>query len=70
VLTQAQQDAVKTDKWCFVVVANHFYVAEACDVIAALHCQGKWLSGLAVDFFALVPVPRDDVPPLPNFPSS
>jgi hypothetical protein len=68
VLTQAQQDAVKTDKWCFVVVANHFYVAEACDVIAALHCQGKWLSGLAVDFFALVPVPRDEVPPLPKFP--
>jgi hypothetical protein len=70
VLTQAQQDAVKTDKWCFVVVANHFYVAEACDVIAALHCQGKWLSGLAVDFFALVPVPQDEVPPLPNFPST
>ena len=69
-LTAAQQDAVKTDKWCFVVVAKHFYVAEACHVTAALHCQGKWLSGLAIDFFALVPVPKDEVPPSPDSSSS
>ena len=64
-LTVEQQDAVKTDKWCIVVVCKHFFVGEACDLVAALACQGKWLSGLVVDAFALVPVARDQYPPLP-----
>ena len=61
-LTVEQQDAVKTDKWCVVVVCKQFYVGEACDLVAALECQGKWLSGLIVDAFALLPVPKDQGP--------
>ena len=56
VLTIEQQHAVKTDCWCCVVVCDFFYVAEASYVVAGLECEGKWLSGLVIDAFALVPV--------------
>jgi hypothetical protein len=66
VFTVQQQEAVKTGKWCVLVVCECFYVAEPCDVIASLLCQGDWLTGLIIDCFALVPVSQEEHPPRPS----
>jgi hypothetical protein len=58
VLTVAQQDAVKTGNWCFVVVEEFLNVPQECDLVAGLQCSGRWLSGVYIDAFALVPVPN------------